>query len=74
MITHNICFHGEKIWLLFGIIKSVISGATSYDAQCKKRALLHFADNIGPDHRAHLCSLIWAFSVRRHILQYPLIL
>ena len=44
------------------------------DAQCMKRALMHFADNVGPDYHAHLCSLIWAFSVRQHILQYSLIL
>ena len=35
---------------------------------------MHFADNVGPDQRAHLCSLIWAFSVHRHTLQYPLLL
>ena len=29
-------------------------------------------DNVGPDQRAHLCSLIWAFSV--HIIQNPRIL
>ena len=28
----------------------------------------------GAGERAHLCSLIWTFSVHRHILQYPLIL
>ena len=35
---------------------------------------MHFADNLGPDQLAHLCSVIWAFSVCQHILQYPLIL
>ena len=35
---------------------------------------MQVADNVGPDKRAHLCSLTWAFSVRRHILQYHLIL
>ena len=47
---------------------------TTYDAQLTKRALMQIADNIGPDQRVHLCSLIWAFNVRRHILQYPQIL
>ena len=31
---------------------------------------MHFADDVGPDQRAYMCSLIWAFSAR-HILQYP---
>ena len=34
---------------------------------------MYFADNIGLDHRAHLCSLIWAFSVPQHILQCPVL-
>ena len=34
---------------------------------------MQFADNVSPDLRAHLCSLISVFSVRRHILQYSLI-
>ena len=37
-----------------------------FDAPCMKRALMHFADNVGPDQRTHLCSLIWAFSVRHY--------
>ena len=37
-------------------------------------ALIHFADKVSPDQRANLCSLICAFSVRRHILQFPLVL
>ena len=45
-----------------------------YDAQRMKRALMYFADNVSPDQRVHLCSIIWAFSVPRHILRYPLIL
>ena len=44
-----------------------------YDAQHTKRALMLFGDNIGSDQHAHLCSLILAFSVCQHILQYPLI-
>ena len=38
-----------------------------YDVQHMKRALMHI-ENVGPDQCAHLCSLIWAFSVRGHIL------
>ena len=45
-----------------------------YDAQTTKRALMHFADNIGPDQHEHLYSLILTFSVCQHILQQPLIL
>ena len=33
-----------------------------YDVQCTKRALMHFAYNIGPDHHVQICSLI-GFSV-----------
>ena len=33
-----------------------------------------YAYSEGPDECAHPCSLIWTFSVHRHILQYPLIL
>ena len=32
-----------------------------------------YANSEGPDGRAHLRSLIWTFSVRRHTLHYPLI-
>ena len=39
-----------------------------------EKALMQFADIIGPDQRVYLCSLIWVFSVCRHILQYPLVL
>ena len=35
---------------------------------------MQFADSVGPDQSEHLSSLIWEFSVRLHILQYPLIL
>ena len=35
---------------------------------------MQFADNVVPDQCVHLCSLFLAFSVREHILQYPLIL
>ena len=42
-----------------------------YDSQHIKRTLMHFADNVEPDHHAYLCSLIWALYVHRHILQYP---
>ena len=44
------------------------------DAQCTKRALVQFTDNVGPDQRVHLYSVICAFSVRRNILPYPVIL
>ena len=39
-----------------------------------KRTLCHYVNREGPDEHSHLCSLIWTFSVHRHILQYPLIL
>ena len=39
-----------------------------------KRVFMDFADNVGPDQHAHLCSLIWAFSDHQHILPNPLIL
>ena len=45
-----------------------------YVAQHTKRALMQFANNVGTDWHVHLCSIIWAFSVHQHILQYPLIL
>ena len=35
---------------------------------------MQLADNVGPDQHAHTWCLIWTFSVRRHKLQYPLIL
>ena len=37
----------------------------TYDAQHRKRALMQFADNVGPDQCVLLCSLILAFSVCR---------
>ena len=36
----------------------------TYDAQHMKRALMQFADDVGPDQRANLCSQIWTFSAR----------
>ena len=39
-----------------------------------KKALMPYANSKCPDERAHLCSLIWTFAFRRHILQYPFIL
>ena len=33
-----------------------------------------YVNSEGPGKRAHPCRLIWAFSVLRHILQYPMIL
>ena len=39
-----------------------------YDAQRGKKALVPYANSKGRDDRAHPCSLIWTFSVRRHIL------
>ena len=44
------------------------------DAQRGKMALMSNANRKGQDQHAHPCSLILAFSVRQHILQYPLIL
>ena len=44
------------------------------DAQCGKKAFIQFANNVGPDQHAYLCNVICAFSVCRHILQYPLIM
>ena len=38
-----------------------VAGEGAIDAQHTKRALMHFADNVGPDQRAHLCSIILAF-------------
>ena len=55
--------HQSLIYILF----------LSYDGTHEK-ALMPLADNVGPDQRAYLCSLIWAFSARRHVLQYPLIM
>ena len=37
-----------------------------------KKALTQFADNVRLDQHAHLYSLVWAFSIPRHILQYLL--
>ena len=51
--------HGN-LWIC---IRSI---SLAYDIQHTKRALMHFADNVGPDHCAHLCSLIWTFFVPRH--------
>ena len=45
-----------------------------YDAQDGKKALMPYANSEDPDKFAHPCSLIWTFSVCRHILQYLLIL
>ena len=55
-------------------INNFLMSMTTYDAQCRKKALMHFADKVGPDQYAHPCSLIWTFSVCRHLVQYPLIL
>ena len=38
----------------------------SYDAQHMKRALMQFVDSIGLVQCAHLCSLIWVFSVQTY--------
>ena len=46
----------------------------AYDAQHGKKALMPYANSEGPDEHVHPYSLIWTFSVLRHILQYPLIL
>ena len=45
-----------------------------YDAQYVKTALIIYVSSEGPDEPAYPCSLICAFSVCRHILQYPLIM
>ena len=44
------------------------------DAKRGKRTLMSFANSEGSDQHAHPCSLNWAFSVCRHILQFVLIL
>ena len=36
-------------------------------------ALMPYANSEGPDQTAHAHSLIWAFPVRRYIIQYPMI-
>ena len=46
----------------------------TFDVQRGKKVLMPYANSEGPDERVHLCSLVWTFSVRRHILEYPLIL
>ena len=48
------------------------STKNTYNVQHMKRALMQFVDNVGPAQHAHLCSLIWAFSVSQHILLCPL--
>ena len=42
------------IWLL------ILSGALTIqdDVQHTKKAIMHFADNVGPDQHAYPCSLI----------------
>ena len=35
----------------------------SYNVQHMKSALMQFADKVGPDQRAHLCSLIWTLDI-----------
>ena len=45
-----------------------------YDAQRGKKALMPYAKSKGQDERAHTCSLVWAFFVGHHILQFHLIL
>ena len=44
------------------------------DMKHEKKSLMPYANSEGPDQHAHPCSLIWAFSICEHILQYPLIL
>ena len=45
-----------------------------YDTHSGKKAIKPYANSECPDKRVHPCKLIWTFSVRRHILQYPSIL
>ena len=45
-----------------------------YDAQCGEKTIMAYVNGDGQNERAHPCSMIWAFSVRQHKLQYPLIL
>ena len=56
------------------MVEKAILKQIPYDEQHKKKALIQFEDYTGPDQHVHLISLILAFSVRRHILQYSLIL
>ena len=60
----------------YSIYPKYLDSSTPYHTMrnASKRAIVHFADNVDPDQRAHMCSPIWAFSVHRHILQYPPIL
>ena len=51
-------------------ILEIIGIFLPYDAQHEKKALIPYANSKRPDERAHLCSPIWIFSVRRHILLY----
>ena len=39
-----------------------------------EKDLMPHANSEGPDERVHPCSLIWTSSIRRHVLQYLLIL
>ena len=43
-------------------------------AQHGKKAFMPYANSEGPEERAHPYCLIWSSFVRRHIIQYPLVL
>ena len=52
----------------------IVNTVKTNDVQHEKKALMPLVNSDGPVEHVHPCSLIWTFSVRRHILQYPLIL
>ena len=53
-----------------------IQRSVSFGILCAtwKKACMLYANSECPDVRAHPCSLIWMFSVRRHVLPYPFVL
>ena len=66
-----ICFGGEirKIFAWYLTYLELCIWCTTHE-----RALIKFADKVGPDQHAYLGCLIWAFSFQQHILQKPVIL
>ena len=45
---------------------------SSYDVHRGKTTIMPYANSEGPDERAHPSSLIFTFSVRWYVLEYPL--
>ena len=71
-LLDNLCC--EETFLVKDEIPSRHAKRKSFAAQCKKMALISYANREGPDQTAHLRSLIRAFSVRPYISLYPMIL